>query len=250
MSESDLSNQNGAAERLPGEVEPEQAPELAESAEAPESGVSAEAAQGEPESDHAAAVPESPEPEKPAKPQRELTETELEELPRQVEAALLTADRAMPPAKLGEALGDVPTKHLSDAVDQLNAVYEETGRSFRIEKVAGGWQILTLPEYADVLSALRKTRAQSRLSPAAMETLAIVAYRQPILRAEIEAIRGVACGEVLRSLMDRHLVRIAGRAEEIGRPILYGTTKTFLETFGLSSLRDLPKAEELRPRAG
>ena len=104
--------------------------------------------------------------------------------------------------------------------------------------------MLTLPQYADVLSELHKSRAQTRLSPAAMETLAIVAYQQPIMRAQIESIRGVACGEVLRSLMERHMVKIVGRAEEIGRPMLYGTTKGFLEAFGLSSLKDLPKVEK------
>ena len=189
-----------------------------------------------------------PEPEEKA-PARELTEEELAELPAKVEAALLTTDRAMTAAKLGDALGEVGSQAINDAVDRLNKDYEDTGRSFRIEKVAGGWQVMTLPEYADVLSALHKPRSQTKLSAAALETLAIVAYKQPILRAEIEAIRGVASGEVLRSLMDRHLVKIAGRAEEIGRPILYGTTKQFLELFGLSNLKDLPKVEELKPKA-
>lgn len=182
-------------------------------------------------------------------PARELTAEELAALPAKVEAALLTTDRAMTAAKLGDALGEVGSQAINDAVDRLNKDYEDTGRSFRIEKVAGGWQVMTLPEYADVLSALHKTRSQTKLSAAALETLAIVAYKQPILRAEIEAIRGVASGEVLRSLMDRHLVKIAGRAEEIGRPILYGTTKQFLELFGLSNLKDLPKVEELKPKA-
>ena len=94
------------------------------------------------------------------------------------------------------------------------------------------------------MEQLHKTRAASKLSPAAMETLAIIAYKQPILRVQIEAIRGVASGEVVRSLMERRLVKIVGRSDEIGRPMLYGTTKTFLETFGLSSLKDLPKAED------
>jgi segregation and condensation protein B len=85
----------------------------------------------------------------------------------------------------------------------------------------------------------------SRLTPAALETLAIIAYRQPVLRADLEAIRGVACGEVLRGLLERRLVRIVGRAEELGRPMLYGTTKEFLQIFGLGSLKDLPKSEDL-----
>ena len=170
------------------------------------------------------------------------------ELALQVEAALLTTDRPLPAAKLAEALGGAGSKDVSAAVATLNALYEQTGRSFRIEQLAGGWQVLTLPRFAPVLAALHKTRAQTRRTPAALETLAIVAYKQPILRADLEAIRGVACGEVLRSLMDRRLVKIVGRAEVLGRPMLYGTTKVFLEVFGLAALKDLPKAEELRPK--
>lgn len=179
-------------------------------------------------------------------PSAEASADALAALPGLVEAALLTAERAMTVAKLGEAL-DAPAKAINEAIEQLNVVYESTGRSFRIEQVAGGWQIMTLPVYADVLAKLHRKRNESKLSPAALETLAIVAYKQPILRAEVEAIRGAASGEMLRSLMDRHLIKIAGRAEEIGRPILYGTTKSFLEVFGLASLKDLPKSEQLTP---
>jgi len=105
---------------------------------------------------------------------------------------------------------------------------------------------MTLPTYADVLDALHKKRSESKLSPAALETLAIIAYKQPVLRAEVESIRGAASGEVIRSLMERHLIKIVGRAEEIGRPMLYGTTKTFLEVFGLSNIKDLPQVEQLK----
>ena len=165
-----------------------------------------------------------------------------------VEAALMTSDRPLPAAKLSEVLGNVGVKPIHEAASQLNELYESTGRSFRIEQLAGGWQILTLPDYKDVLAAMHKTRAETRLSPAALETLAIIAYKQPILRAAIESIRGVACGEVIRGLLDRQLVKIAGRADELGRPMLYGTTKRFLEVFGLATLKDLPKAEQLKPK--
>lgn len=171
---------------------------------------------------------------------------EVEELALRVEAALLTLDRPMTSARLAEALGVDATGPVNDAIEQLNGVYEQSGRSFRIEQVAGGWQIMTLAKFADVLAALHKTRGATKLTPAALETLAIVAYKQPIIRAEIEAIRGVSSGEILRGLMDRHLVKIVGRAEEIGRPMLYGTTKTFLEVFGLGSLKDLPNVEQLK----
>jgi segregation and condensation protein B len=166
-----------------------------------------------------------------------------------IEAVLLTSDKPVPGAKLSDMVGGIGAKAVEQAVASLNEVYQSTGRSFRIESVAGGWQILTQPEYADTLARMHRSREQTRLSPAAMETLAIIAYKQPILRADIEAIRGVASGEMIRTLMDRGVVKIAGRAEEIGRPILYGTTKAFLELFGLATLKDLPKAEELRPKA-
>lgn len=168
------------------------------------------------------------------------------DLPQQIEAALMTTDRPLLAAKLSDLLGKPGAKVINNAIEQLNREYEQTGRTFQIEQVAGGWQIFTLPQYANILAALHKSRQQSRLSPAALETLAIIAYKQPILRADIESIRGVACGEVLRSLMVRHLIKIVGRAEELGRPMLYGTTKAFLELFGLSDLGDLPKQEAER----
>ena len=135
---------------------------------------------------------------------------------------------------------------LTEAISQLNTNYEETGRAFRIEALASGYQVLTLPTFGPLLARLKGERQQSRLSQAALETLAIIAYRQPILRADLESIRGVACGEVLKSLMDRRLVRIVGRAEEVGRPMLYGTTREFLRVFGLASPTELPQAKELR----
>ena len=162
------------------------------------------------------------------------------------EAILFASDKPLPPAKISEIgeLGGV--RRVRQAVETLNLRYERMGCAFRIVEIAGGYQMQTLPEYADVLARLVKSRSESRLSQAALETLAIVAYRQPVLRADIEAIRGVACGEVLRGLMEKNLVRIVGRADEIGRPMLYGTTKHFLEVFGLASLKDLPNAEQLR----
>lgn len=171
------------------------------------------------------------------------------DLPQRIEALLMATDRAIPATKLSELLGKVGAKPVHQAIVQLNELYTQTQRSFRIESLAGGYQILTLPQYAEVVTALRKSRESAKLTPAGIETLAIVAYRQPITRAQIEAIRGVASGEVLRSLMERHLIKIVGRAEELGRPMLYGTTKAFLETFGLASLKDLPRVEELKPKA-
>jgi segregation and condensation protein B len=146
---------------------------------------------------------------------------------------------------------DLPsTKPVRSAIKDLNQQYEASGRSFRVEQVAGGYQILTLPDFGEALKKLHQKEADAKLTKPALETLAIVAYKQPILRADVEAIRGCACGETIRSLMEKHLVKIAGRAEEPGRPILYGTTKRFLELFGLNSLRDLPQPENLNQPKG
>lgn len=105
---------------------------------------------------------------------------------------------------------------------------------------------MTRAEFAPLIAQLKGVREQGRLTHAALETLAVIAYRQPILRADLEAIRGVACGEVLRGLMDRRLIKIVGRAEEVGRPMLYGTTGEFLKQFGIGRLDDLPNAKDLR----
>jgi segregation and condensation protein B len=166
-----------------------------------------------------------------------------------LEALLLTTHHPLTAARLNELLGVGSTRAIRRAVRELNDAYEQTGRSFRIEQVAGGYQILTLPEHGDALRRLHQREADAKLTKAALETLSIVAYKQPILRADVEAIRGVACGETIRSLMEKHLVKIAGRAEEPGRPILYGTTKRFLELFGLNSLKDLPRPEDFKPPA-
>ncbi|MEM9345284.1 MAG: SMC-Scp complex subunit ScpB [Planctomycetota bacterium] len=171
-----------------------------------------------------------------------------EDLDSRVEAALMTSERPMTAARVAEALGAAGAgEAVEESIGALNTDYERTSRSFRIEKVAGAWQVITLPKYADVLDGLKRTKQDNRLSASQLETLAIVAYKQPIVRAKVEAIRGAASGEVLRHLMDRHLVKVVGRAEEIGRPMLYGTTKQFLEVFGLGTLKDLPEADELKP---
>ena len=158
-----------------------------------------------------------------------------------VEAVVFSAERAVDPARIADALGEGATPHeVVGAIAELNDAYDEQGRAFRIERVAGGYRVMTRVEHASVVSAFHRGKGSSRLSRAALETLSIIAYRQPVTRASLEAIRGVACGEVLRALLERRLVTIKGRAEELGRPMLYGTTKQFLDAFGLASLRDLP----------
>ena len=163
---------------------------------------------------------------------------------RTLEAVLLSTHSPLTAGRLGELLDLPTTKPIRKAIKELNRQYEEGERSFRIEQVAGGYQILTLPEFGDLLKRFHQKEADAKLTKAALETLSIIAYKQPILRADVEAIRGVACGETIRSLMEKHLVKIAGRAEEPGRPILYGTTKRFLELFGLNSLKELPQPEK------
>lgn len=166
-----------------------------------------------------------------------------------VEAVLMSSDRAVDPAAVASAFGDARVSGLAvlGAVERLNEVYNETGRSFTIERVAGGLRLMTRPELASIVAAFQRGKQTSRLSRAALETLSIIAYKQPMTRAQLEAIRGVACGEVLRSLLERKLVVIKGRAEELGRPMLYGTSKKFLEVFGLASIRDLPTIGDLMP---
>jgi segregation and condensation protein B len=164
-----------------------------------------------------------------------------------LEALLLSTHHPLTAGRLAEMLDLPATRPVRNAIKQLNEQYESTGRSFRVEQVAGGYQILTLPEYGELLKKLQQREADAKLTKAALETLSIIAYKQPILRADVEAIRGCACGETIRSLMEKHLVKIAGRAEEPGRPILYGTTKRFLELFGLNSIKDLPQPEAAAP---
>src|SRR5205814_4410342 len=162
---------------------------------------------------------------------------------RTLEALLFSTHHPLTAGRLAEMLELEATKPVRRAIAELNEQYVTSDRSFRIEQVAGGYQMLTLPDFGEILKKLHQREVDAKLTKAALETLAIIAYKQPILRADIEAIRGVACGETIRNLMEKHLVKIAGRAEEPGRPILYGTTKRFLELFGMNSLKDLPQGE-------
>lgn len=163
-----------------------------------------------------------------------------------IEAILFASDEPLTDKKLAEIAQAGSPKRVRETIQQLNQKYKAGGFAFRIEKIAGGYQMMTLPVFHPWISKLITVRQDNKLSPAALETLAVIAYKQPIIRADIEAIRGVACGEVIRSLMYKGLVKIVGRAEVLGRPILYGTTKKFLDVFGLASLDDLPKIEELK----
>ncbi len=164
---------------------------------------------------------------------------------RQVlEALLLAAAEPVSAQRLAGVLGESSAREVRETIAALNADYEGSPRGFRIEEIAGGFQLRTLPELAPWLQKLRP-QPPLRLSRAALETLAIVAYRQPITRAELEHVRGVDVGAVVTSLVERKLVRIAGHREVPGRPMLYATTPRFLEIFGLASLSDLPTLREI-----
>jgi segregation and condensation protein B len=162
-----------------------------------------------------------------------------------VEAVLFASDESLTDNRLAKIV-ESSGKQVRQCIKNLNEKYQANNNAFRIEQIAGGYQMLTLSIYNYWLKKLLRARSDSKLSPAALETLAIIAYKQPVIRADIEVIRGVAAGEVLRTLCYKGLVKIVGRAEILGRPMLYGTTKKFLEVFGLNTLKDLPKIEELK----
>lgn len=162
-----------------------------------------------------------------------------------VEAVLFASDEPLSAARLANIV-ETDAKQVREQIKNLNAKYRANNNAFRIEQIAGGFQMLTLSPYNHWLRKLLRVRSDNKISAAAMETLAIIAYKQPVMRADIEVIRGVAAGEVIRSLAYKGLVKIVGRAEVLGRPMLYGTTKKFLEVFGLNTLKDLPKVEELK----
>ena len=162
-----------------------------------------------------------------------------------VESLLFSAGEPVPLRKLTEIIEDTDGALIQEAIALLKNDYDTQGRSFQVEEIAGGYQILTRPEYHEWVGKLRRKSGESKLSQASLETLAIIAYKQPILRADIEAIRGVQSGQMIRLLMERDLVKVVGRDEALGHPLLYGTTKKFLEVFGLQDIKDLPKIEEL-----
>jgi segregation and condensation protein B len=171
---------------------------------------------------------------------------------RIVEAVILGAPEPISAQRVAAVIPYCKPAKVKGLVEDLNAEYAEQGRTFEIAEVAGGYQARTHSEFATFLQQIQPQRPL-RLSKAALETLAIVAYRQPVTRAEIEDVRGVDAGAVVRSLMERKLLRLAGHKEVPGRPMLFGTTRRFLEVFGLEKLEDLPslrQLEELAPRDG
>lgn len=167
-----------------------------------------------------------------------------------LEAVLLVSNCAVPARRLAQWATLADPTEVRTLVQRLNEAYDQSGTPFRVERVAAGYRLLTRPEVALWLGKLHQREAELKLSTPSLETLTIVAYRQPITRADIEAIRGVQCSEMLKQLMERGLVRIGGEDDSLGHPFLYETTRKFLETFGLRDLEDLPLADRLRRRIG
>ena len=166
-------------------------------------------------------------------------------LAKVLEAALFASNRRVPVDELGALDPDASPAAVLAALGEIRDTYNLNGHGVALAELGEGWQILTRPEFTDAIERAQPAARPHRLSGAALETLAIVAYRQPIGRAEIEEIRGVNCGAILKSLHERALVDVVGRGEGIGRPLLYGTTPLFLELFALRHLEELPRADEL-----
>ena len=169
-----------------------------------------------------------------------MPESELAKRQR-VEGTLFLGREPMPSRKLAQFADLKDSNEARTIVRHLNEQYDQTGRAFRVEEVGGGFQLMTRPVFSQWLRRFEHIPNAKRLSSPAMETLSVIAYEQPATRADVEAIRGVGCGEVLRQLMERDMVKIAGRSEDLGRPYLYATTRKFLQAFGLTSLEELPE---------
>ena len=173
-----------------------------------------------------------------------LSDEEMTYLPI-IEALVFSSESPLPLTKILEIIPGLAPKQINSIIEYLNEQYRQGGRSYEIREIAGGYQMFTMPEFAAFVDKLFQEKQQSRLTQKALETLAIVAYKQPVTRHEIEEIRGVNVDGVMKTLMSRSLVTISGRAQAPGSPFLYKTTRKFLDYFGLKSLDDLPKLKEI-----
>ncbi len=169
----------------------------------------------------------------------------MERIKAVIESLIFASDTPLAPEKIRVVLPDVEKKEIKEIIDQLIAEYKERNGGIFLQEIAGGFQFRTSPELSQWIKKLKSTKPQS-LSPQAMETLAIIAYKQPIIKSEIESIRGVDVGAPLKSLLEKKLIRIVGRKDVPGKPIIYGTTRKFLEVFNLKDLLDLPSLRELK----
>jgi segregation and condensation protein B len=166
------------------------------------------------------------------------------DLKNMIESILFAAEKPLTVAAIKNVFDFMSTREISEALKALSDEYDARGGGFHLREIAGGWQMRSRPEYRQQIARMIQTNPR-RLSKAALETLSIVAWNEPILRSEIEQIRGVDSGGVLRLLLDRKLVRILGRREISGRPLIYATTKFFLEMFDLNTIKDLPTIKDV-----
>ncbi len=164
---------------------------------------------------------------------------------QRVEAVLFLARKTLTTRRISQLAILEDGTEARVLIKSLNEHYDQTGRSFHIKRVAGGFQLLTRPQFFDWINRIKKAPPMIRLSKSAQETLTVIAYRQPIIKADIETVRGVGCGEMLRQLLEKGLIKIAGRSEDLGRPFLYATTRQFLTEFGFGSIEQLPEYENL-----
>lgn len=171
---------------------------------------------------------------------------ELQEARGIIEALLFAAEKPISVAEIKEVLDEIDGRSIHNLINNLQDEYESQGRSFQIVEVGGGFRMSTRSQFGPWLKRFYKVGHRDRLTPASLETLSIIAYKQPIIRSEIEAIRGVDVSGVLHSLLEKRLIRVMGRKLVPGRPLIYGTTDEFLEYFGLRTLSELPKLGELK----
>ena len=204
----------------------------------------AEESANQPEPEGDALVPAEEAAQTPSKlgPGEELSD---EQLDRRLTALIYASPEPLSSRRLADLLERPDPKRVTTSLKRLGERLESSGLPLELKKIAGGWRILTAADLDPVLGELVISRRTERMSPASLETLSIVAYRQPVTKGEVEAIRGVGAGPMLRSLVDRGLVKVVGRAKQPGSPLQYGTTREFLERFGLGALKDLPRDDEL-----
>jgi len=241
-------SEHEASQPDPAAVDPPEEPLVTEPDETEEPApADAEGAPPESDDDRVAADDAEDKDDPPAKPAKELAPEARALCKSAVEAMLFSSADPLSTRRLADALKGIGIdgRGVRKIVRELTEEYDRDRRGFTIEEIAGGFKMVTQMEYAEYVGNLLGSSRGGRLSQAALETLAVVAYKQPVTRADVEVIRGVQAGPLLRSLLQKGLVRITGRAEVIGRPLLYGTTRRFLEHFGLKSLNELPKVEEL-----
>ncbi len=188
------------------------------------------------QADGAGPDPSEPEPAAPVLPPAEIRAV--------VEALIFASPQPITPREIGQVIQGVPKDDWMAAIGEIQADYLRDGRGLQLVEVAGGWQITTRPEFNDWIRELLDPKTPTRLSIQALETLAVIAYKQPVTMPEVIELRGVKSGGVVKTLLEKRLIRITGRKEVVGRPMLYGTTKEFLLHFGLKDLAELPKIEE------